>query len=95
MPRRLPSKERTSGKTSLKEYFDYVDEQLKKVRNGGAVFNQNELKDIDDKYKIETYLANGLSNEEADSFIDSIKTQDRLEMKMSSTKNPDHEGGPQ
>ena len=70
-----------------------MDEQLKKIRNGGAVCNQQQ--DIDDKYKIETYLANGLSNEEAESFIESIKTQDRLEMKMRSTKNPDHDGGPQ
>ena len=39
---------------------------------------------IDFNLKVETYLAKGMTNEEAEEYIESLKIQERLEKRMNS-----------
>ena len=39
---------------------------------------------IDFNLKVETYLAEGMTNEEAEEYIESLKIQERLEKQMNS-----------
>ena len=79
-------------------YQSYVDHELKRIRNEGNLSRNSGLSsgsgaaegkgsgsavEIGNKFQTETYLAQGLSKEEAEVYVKALRTQENLEKRMS------------